>query len=147
MLRRNEQRNPSVTTVDKFIPARYFSRFQCTSQFQVILYQPRLKNQAVHLENSWMIIKKTDYHNNFAAFCSPSTTHVEENLKSEWSTFAVHPAVRTPEVLRWLSYFHAAFQARQVSHSCVATSIVDIRFRLKRDGFGDWNILGAMATE
>jgi len=41
---------------------------------------------------------------------------VEENLKSEWSTFAVHPAVRTPEVLRWLGYFHAAFQARQASH-------------------------------
>lgn len=55
----------------------------------------------------------------------------------------MHPAVRTPEVLRWLSYFHAAFQARQVSHSCVATSTADIRFRLKRDGFGDWNILGS----
>lgn len=35
-----------------------------------------------------------------------------ENLKSEWSTFAVHPAVRTPEVLRWLGYFHAAFQGK-----------------------------------
>lgn len=35
-----------------------------------------------------------------------------ENLKSQWSTFCVHPAARSPEVLRWLSSFHRAFQGR-----------------------------------
>jgi len=35
----------------------------------------------------------------------------QENLKSQWSTFCVHPAARSPEVLRWLSSFHRAFQA------------------------------------
>eukprot|EP00435_Cladocopium_sp_Y103_P027094 s988_g6.t1 len=35
-----------------------------------------------------------------------------ENLKSKWSTFCVHPAARSPEVIRWLSSFHRAFQGR-----------------------------------
>jgi len=55
--------------------------------------------------------------------CLPKTLKVEavegqryvflaENLNQAYTSLAVHPASRTPEVLRWLAGFHGAFQGK-----------------------------------
>ncbi|CAK9058456.1 unnamed protein product [Durusdinium trenchii] len=40
-----------------------------------------------------------------------------ENLKPSWTTWAVHPATRSPEVFRWLAGFHGAFQGLLPEHT------------------------------